>query len=158
MFFPQFFLLGNDNVKLVFFASDFSFDLGYPVGEVFAFGGLVVAVGGIGSCLGFVLVGLGLDIVEGYFTLVDLVVEGPEFILSLLGILSFVFQFGDQLLVVIFGLMQSFVQFGVDWLVIPDGSFKILQFLHIGIEKGVKTITLFFQSLPLIFQSFKLNR
>ena len=114
VFFPQFFLLGNDNVKLVFFASDFSFDLGYPVGEVFAFGGLVVAVGGIGSCLGFVLVGLGLDIVEGYFTLVDLVVEGPEFILSLLGILSFVFQFGDQLLVVIFGLMQSFVQFGVD--------------------------------------------
>ena len=76
MFFPQFFLLGNDDVKLIFFASDFCFNLGYPVRKVFAFGGLVVAVGGVGPGLSFVFVGLGLDVVEGYFALVDLVVEG----------------------------------------------------------------------------------
>ena len=158
MLFSQLFFIGDDDVKLVFLASDLGLDLGYPVGEVFAFGGLVVAVGGIGPGLNFVLVGLGLDVVEGDFALVDLVVEGPEFVLGLLGILGFVFQLGNQLLVVVFGLMQSFVQFGVDGLVIPDGSLEILQFLNIGVKEGIESIALFFQSLPLIFQSFELNR
>ena len=158
MFFSQLFFIGNDDVKLVFLASDFGLNLGYSVGEVFAFSSLVVAVGGVGPGLNFSLVGLGLDVVEGDFALVDLVVEGPEFVLGLLGVLGFVFQLGNQLLVIIFGLMQSFVQFSVDGLVIPDCSLKILQFLNIGVKEGIESIALFFQSLPLIFQSFELNR
>ena len=157
MFFPQFLLLGDDDVKLVFLASDFGLDFGYSVGEVFAFGGLVVAIGSIGSGFNFVFVGLGLDVVEGYLALVDLVVHGSQLILSFLGIFGFVFQFGYQLLMVVFGLMQSFIQFGVDRLVISDSSFKILQFVDIGVKEGIESIALFFQPLPLIFQSFQLN-
>ena len=50
--------------------------------------------------------------------------------------------------------MKSLIQLGVDGLVIPYHSLKILQFLNIVIEKGIQPITLLLKPLPLIFEPF----
>ena len=58
---------------------------------------------------------------------------------------------------IVFSLMQSFIQFGINRFTISDSTFKILEFLNVGIQKSIQTITFFLKSFTLIFQTFDLN-
>jgi len=154
----EFLLFSDDDIQLVFLTSDFSLNLSYLMGQIFALSSLVAAGGSIGACFSFVLFGLSLNVVEGDLAFVDLIVQASKFVLGLLGIFSLVFKFSNQFLVVIFSLMQSFVQLGIDRLIVPDCSLEVLQFVNIGVQKGVESIAFFLQSFALIFESFELNR
>lgn len=58
---------------------------------------------------------------------------------------------------VIFSLVQSFVQLGVDRLTVPDSSLEIFKFLDISIEESIETVAFFFESFSLIFQALDLD-
>ena len=133
MFFSQLFFICNDDVKLILFASDFGFDFCNSMGKFFSFCSLVIKVCCIRSSFSFVLFSLNLNIIEGDFTFINLIVETSQFVFGSFGIFCFVFEFGNQFLVIIFSLMKSFVKLSINGFIVSDSSFKILQLLNIGI-------------------------
>jgi hypothetical protein len=59
---------------------------------------------------------------------------------------------------VVLSLVECLIEFGIDGLIVPHQSLKILEFLDIAIQESVEFIALFFQSLPLVLESFHLSK
>ena len=82
-----------------------------------------------------------------------MVVDVPQLVLRLLRLLVLELQLGDQLLVVVFGLVQRLVQLRIDGLAVPHSSLQILQFLDVAVQKGVEAIAFLFQTFAFVFES-----
>lgn len=106
---PQLLLLSHDDVQLVLLGPDVGLHCADLRLQLLASAHLVVEVGGVGSGLALVLLRLRQDVVIGDLGLVDLVVEASQLVLRPLGLLVLDLQLGDQLLVVVFGLMEGLV-------------------------------------------------
>lgn len=152
MLLAQFFLLGHDDVELVLLRADVGLDCPDFSLQFLASAHFVVEIGSIGSSLSLILLRLREDVVIGDLGLVDLVVDAPELVLRPFGLLILDLQFGDQFLVVIFGLMEGLVELGIDGLVIPDQPLKILEFLGAAVEERIEAVALLLQSLALILE------
>lgn len=133
MLLSQDFLLVDDVIEPILFGSNISLNGTDFCLQLFTSCNLIVQISCISSCLSFVLLGLREDIVIGDFTLVDLVVKSSQLVLSSLRFFIFKLEFSYKLLMVIFSLMKSLIQFSIDRLIIPDKSFQIFQFLNVRI-------------------------
>lgn len=151
---PQPLLIGYDDIQLGLLASDPALNLSDASRQLLPPGPLIVERGRVSSSLGLVLLGLGLDVGVGDFAFVDLVVEGPQPVFGPLGVLGLELQFGYQLLVVVLGLMEGFIELGVDGLAVPDCPFQILELLDVGVQQGAQAIALLLQPFPLVLQAF----
>ena len=109
MLLPESFLVSDNDVQLALLASDLGVNIADSTRKVFSLCRLVVHLSSIGSSLSLILVSLSLYIIESDLALIDLVAKTSQFVLSLIGIISLVLQLSNQLLMIIFSLMQSLV-------------------------------------------------
>lgn len=90
----------------------------------------------------------------GNLEFVDIVLQWVQFVLSSLCLFILLLQLSNQLHVIIFSLMQSFIKPRVWRFAVSDLFFKILQFGDIGVQQVVKCLAFVFQLLSLFFQNF----
>jgi len=115
----------NYGVQLILFSSDACLNRSYLSLKLLASSDLVVQICRIHSSFSLIFFRLSKNIVVRNFIFVDLIVEGPQLILSSLGLLVLQLQFCNQLVMIVFSLVQSLIQFCINRLVISHKSLQV---------------------------------
>jgi hypothetical protein len=114
MLFSQLLLFCHDDVELVLLGPDIGFNGADLCLQLFSTTDFIVEVGCIPPCFCLIFFRLGEDVVIGDLRLVDLIIDASELVFSLLRLLVFELELGNEFLMVVFCLMKSLIQLSVD--------------------------------------------
>lgn len=153
----EFFLFWNYDIKLVLLDSNIGLNFIKSWWKLFTLSDLIIQSCKVLLGLLFVFNGLLIDTVVSQFHFRNCIFELFKLVLCSFSFIISLLKFSYKFCIIIFCLMESFIQSCICWLLSSDLFLKIFKLCNILIKQWRKWVTILFKSFTFLFETFYLK-